>query len=237
MDNFFAPLIGGNLVFDGDLMNDLDRNAIINSKIFDLENISSIGEDEKLMSNTNKEEIEEEETEDIKNINEVIQKSKNIIKENLDKYNELKDEELSYRDVYNQIIKDFNGLKYTYDNIKKRLEDKINENNKEFYENKFSILLKIQQEIEEDLTENFSKHIINLQKESNKCKKKLRHLSTFYNLSKKLDYGYTCPICYNKEISMICVPCGHSFCSGCLQAGYCYLCRTKIEKKQPIFFS
>ncbi|MFM2392443.1 MAG: Zinc finger, type finger, partial [Bacteroidota bacterium] len=105
------------------------------------------------------------------------------------------------------------------------------------YEDKISSLIKVQEELEEDLTDIFSKHIINIQKESGKCKRKLKQLSQFYNFSKKIDFGYICPICYNKEISLICVPCGHSFCSGCLKTDYCYLCRTKIEKKQPIFLN
>ena len=45
-----------------------------------------------------------------------------------------------------------------------------------------------------------------------------------------------CPICMNAGVEVFCNPCGHTYCSACIQSDKCYLCRMKIIKIQRLFF-
>jgi hypothetical protein len=49
-----------------------------------------------------------------------------------------------------------------------------------------------------------------------------------------------CPICFDQQINMCLVPCGHTFCSECVGNNIrfqCAVCRTNITNKQKIFFN
>jgi hypothetical protein len=51
------------------------------------------------------------------------------------------------------------------------------------------------------------------------------------NLSNK------CTICYNTTINHCCVPCGHTYCSDCInKTNNCYICRGIIRNKIKLFF-
>ena len=51
------------------------------------------------------------------------------------------------------------------------------------------------------------------------------------NLSNK------CTICYNTTITHCCVPCGHTYCSDCInKTNNCYICRGIIQNKIKLFF-
>ena len=46
-----------------------------------------------------------------------------------------------------------------------------------------------------------------------------------------------CTICYNTTISHCCVPCGHTYCSDCInKTNNCYICRGIIRNKIKLFF-
>lgn len=50
----------------------------------------------------------------------------------------------------------------------------------------------------------------------------------------------TCPICIEKSVDTVLIPCGHTFCSGCITHGLrfaCGVCRTNIQKKMKVFFT
>ena len=49
---------------------------------------------------------------------------------------------------------------------------------------------------------------------------------------------YSCPICIQKEISMLVVPCGHTYCKQCSTKmdANCFICRQPIIKVSPLFF-
>ena len=47
-----------------------------------------------------------------------------------------------------------------------------------------------------------------------------------------------CPVCFDKEVDMAMIPCGHTCCAGCLnQTSSCMQCRSKIQSKVKLFFS
>jgi hypothetical protein len=48
----------------------------------------------------------------------------------------------------------------------------------------------------------------------------------------------TCKICLSNKINIVCIPCGHCFCSACntqSRNNLCAVCRTPITKTQPLF--
>jgi hypothetical protein len=49
----------------------------------------------------------------------------------------------------------------------------------------------------------------------------------------------SCPVCYESEITHCLVPCGHTFCDGCLSKSdsqRCAACRTPFQSKVKLFF-
>ena len=49
-----------------------------------------------------------------------------------------------------------------------------------------------------------------------------------------------CPVCYDREVSMVMVPCGHTYCDGCSNYDYrakCPQCRATINSRVKIYFS
>lgn len=57
------------------------------------------------------------------------------------------------------------------------------------------------------------------------------------NKLKKKD-NVSCPICFEKKINTALIPCGHCFCSDCInQSLQCYFCRKQIQTKQKIFLN
>jgi len=51
-----------------------------------------------------------------------------------------------------------------------------------------------------------------------------------------------CPVCFDKEVNMVYVPCGHTYCNGCAEldrtrAAKCPQCRSHINARIKIFFT
>lgn len=53
---------------------------------------------------------------------------------------------------------------------------------------------------------------------------------------KKENSKFECNICFENDIEYVCVPCGHTFCSKCLNGKECYICRSPIESKVKLYF-
>jgi hypothetical protein len=65
----------------------------------------------------------------------------------------------------------------------------------------------------------------------------LASMADIYGILKHTNIGHVCPICLQNEVNTFCNPCGHCFCSKCMTHTYCYICRTRINKMQPLYFS
>ena len=65
-----------------------------------------------------------------------------------------------------------------------------------------------------------------------------RQLIQSKNVINSIEASPTCSICMVGTIKQIAIPCGHTFCDPCMLKQYsCYICRTKIDKKNRIFFN
>lgn len=75
-----------------------------------------------------------------------------------------------------------------------------------------------------------------LSQEINKNNSIIRYLSNTYNILKNTSLGHTCSICLMNEVTQFCDPCGHCYCSKCMKGNYCYMCRMKVNKLNPLFY-
>ena len=56
-------------------------------------------------------------------------------------------------------------------------------------------------------------------------------------LKKELEEKNKCTICFNNTISHCCNPCGHTYCTDCIdKTNNCYICRAIIRNKIKLFF-
>ena len=48
-----------------------------------------------------------------------------------------------------------------------------------------------------------------------------------------------CSICFNDVVSLVSIPCGHTFCTSCggKQITSCYICRVHVRERIKIYFS
>ena len=69
--------------------------------------------------------------------------------------------------------------------------------------------------------------------------KKLDELNCYItHRETELKNRYNCKICFDSHISTVLIPCGHMYCSNCVEnITNCYYCRQQIEKKQKLYFS
>ena len=75
-----------------------------------------------------------------------------------------------------------------------------------------------------------NKHIY---KSAKKCVKSLDKVFCILKRNK-----YSCPICIQNEVSVLVVPCGHTYCKQCSMKmeTTCFICRQPIIKLSPLFF-
>ena len=66
----------------------------------------------------------------------------------------------------------------------------------------------------------------------------LAKLSSGFGILKNINVGIACPICINNHVNVFVSKCGHVFCNSCIEkSNYCYMCRTKIDKINKLYFS
>lgn len=65
----------------------------------------------------------------------------------------------------------------------------------------------------------------------------IKFMAETYNILKTTNTYHTCPICLTNEVNVFCDPCGHNYCDKCMKTThYCYICRVKIQKLHSLFF-
>lgn len=72
------------------------------------------------------------------------------------------------------------------------------------------------------------------------CAGELRRLSGAYAVLRSTTSEYSCPVCMIRPVGKFIIPCGHTFCSDCvskMQRHECYMCRMRVDRVQPLFYS
>jgi len=182
----------------------------------------------------NADDVEAEVDGELAQINTSIQRAKQLVDENLTKYHTWKDEEREHLRLKELVETTLNDmllrLQFIADAFTKRFPDETITSNLTEMEQKLS-------DAKESMLTPVQAKLNVIEKEVTTCKKTLHTLAGFVNLSRQLSSKNMCPICYNNDVDVYCDPCGHTFCQKCVKANYCYLCRTKIQKVQKLFFT
>lgn len=178
-----------------------------------------------------------EEKEELRNLQGSLQKARSMVKTELDRYHDLKDVEEEYialRHLIEATLEDtLRKLEFLKDAYQKKLNLEAcveeEDHQKACRENLMALkdlmLHKVQAECQ------------GTQQALSASKTKLRMLSEFCSVQRRVSQVHFCPICYQKEIDVYCDPCGHTFCSDCIKTNYCYLCRCRINKVSKLFFT
>jgi hypothetical protein len=93
--------------------------------------------------------------------------------------------------------------------------------------------------IEKEITTELEQHISSLAEKKTMSTTSIKALSDVFHTVQSLSGYRTCPVCLSREISHYLVPCGHTFCTTCLDKhrGACFLCRKQITTYHRLYFS
>uniref|UniRef100_A0A6C0LID5 RING-type domain-containing protein n=1 Tax=viral metagenome TaxID=1070528 RepID=A0A6C0LID5_9ZZZZ len=76
-----------------------------------------------------------------------------------------------------------------------------------------------------------------LLKKERKLKIKLQNQTIINNdLTYEIKNKTICPICTENDLSICCIPCGHTYCNNCIiNTTNCHICRTEIMQTNKIY--
>lgn len=110
--------------------------------------------------------------------------------------------------------------------------------------NKFHNLSKKNENIIFSLMKNkYKKEILDLKNsieilEYNKMITNKRYNDELQTHKLKINSINKCQICFDNNLEVVSIPCGHMFCRNCINnSPTCHFCRKKIDNLQHIFFS
>lgn len=112
---------------------------------------------------------------------------------------------------------------------------RLPENIRELFMQHMSLL----KPIETELTTELGQYIESLEEKKKSSTASIKALSDVFHTVQSLSGYRTCPVCLSREISHYLVPCGHTFCTTCLDKhrGACFLCRKSINTYSRLYFS
>ena len=85
--------------------------------------------------------------------------------------------------------------------------------------------------------------ILNIRKEYINSRKIINKYLSFIKKMNKMNTANLCPLCLTNAVNIYLNPCGHTCCDGCYEKletnhdNKCFLCRSKIIHKNPLYFS
>jgi archaellum component FlaC len=112
---------------------------------------------------------------------------------------------------------------------------RLPENIRDLYMQHMSLL----KPIENDITTELEEYLSGLEEKKKQASSSLKALSGVFNTVQSLSGYRSCPVCLSREISHYLIPCGHTFCTLCLDKhkGSCFLCRKSIASYNRLYFS
>jgi hypothetical protein len=132
-----------------------------------------------------------------------------------------------HRDLLHLLSGDLRG-DYIVNNTMERVKNSLFITKDSYAKNMFDLCEKIDVKI---IDENIKLDVIN-----DFISVYKRTLSSF-DVDKKIFNKYTCTVCYENEVSMCFIPCGHTFCKKCSEKATqkCFACNGEFTKRTPIY--
>ena len=177
-----------------------------------------------------------------------------IIEEKVEKVDNIK----KCSEMFGEFIKDYKDKQEKYLECKKNFQDEINNSKSNL--KKLDLIIQFIRELDNDCNDQETEELLNnLKVLSNKIEndkniitaridyiKIRKEIDNHLNLIKKinsLNISNTCPLCLTNSVDIYLNPCGHTCCEDCYgrllvnNDNKCFLCRSNIMNKYPLYFS
>ena len=161
-------------------------------------------------------------------------------------------------DMFSKFIKDDKKKQEYYLECKNKFQDEINRSKNNI--KKLDLIIQFIRELDKDCNDQETEELLNnLKNLSNKIEndkniitarkeyiKSRKDIENNLNLVKKINsmnMSNTCPLCLTNQVNIYLNPCGHTCCEECYgrltnnNENKCFLCRSNIMSKNPLYFS
>tara|TARA_B100000900_G_scaffold408965_1_gene424077 strand:- start:420 stop:1196 length:777 start_codon:yes stop_codon:yes gene_type:complete len=160
-------------------------------------------------------------------------------------------------DMFDEFIKDYKKKQEHYLECKNKFQDEINRSKNNI--KKLDLIIQFIRELDKDCNDQETEELLNsLKILSNKIEndkniitarteyiKSRKDIENNLNLVKKINsmnMSNTCPLCLTNQVNIYLNPCGHTCCEECYgrlsnTENKCFLCRSNIMSKNPLYFS
>jgi len=160
-------------------------------------------------------------------------------------------------DMFDEFIKDYKKKQEHYLECKNKFQDEISRSKNNI--KKLDLIIQFIRELDKDCNDQETEELLNnLKVLSNKIEndkniitarteyiKSRKDIENNLNLIKKinsLNMSNTCPLCLTNQVNIYLNPCGHTCCEECYgrlsnNENKCFLCRSNIMSKNPLYFS
>ena len=160
-------------------------------------------------------------------------------------------------DMFDEFIKDYKKKQEHYLECKNKFQDEINRSKNNI--KKLDLIIQFIRELDKDCNDQETEELLNsLKILSNKIEndkniitarteyiKSRKDIENNLNLIKKINsmnMSNTCPLCLTNQVNIYLNPCGHTCCEECYgrlsnTENKCFLCRSNIMSKNPLYFS
>jgi len=160
-------------------------------------------------------------------------------------------------DMFDEFIKDYKKKQEHYLECKNKFQDEISRSKNNI--KKLDLIIQFIRELDKDCNDQETEELLNnLKILSNKIEndkniitarteyiKSRKDIENNLNLIKKINsmnMSNTCPLCLTNQVNVYLNPCGHTCCEECYgrlsnTENKCFLCRSNIMSKNPLYFS
>jgi len=160
-------------------------------------------------------------------------------------------------DMFDEFIKDYKKKQEHYLECKNKFQDEINRSKNNI--KKLDLIIQFIRELDKDCNDQETeellnslkilsnkiendKNIITARKEYIKCRKDIENNLNLIKKINSMNMSNTCPLCLTNQVNIYLNPCGHTCCEECYgrlsnTENKCFLCRSNIMSKNPLYFS
>ncbi len=160
-------------------------------------------------------------------------------------------------ELFDEFIKDYKKKQEHYLKCKNNFQDEISRSKNNI--KKLDLIIQFIRELDKDCNDqeteellnnlkNLSdkiendKNIIVARKEYIKCRKEIENNLNLIKKINSMNMSNTCPLCLTNQVNIYLNPCGHTCCEECYgrlsnTENKCFLCRSNIMSKNPLYFS